>query len=226
MSTNSSAELDSVDVRHKDLMDRMYGVQRHFYDASRAYYLLGRDELIANLNPPAGGTILEIGCGTGRNLVHAAKRYPAANLCGIDISSAMLETAGATIFGHDLIERIRLAEGDACVFRAELALGIAEFDRIFFSYALSMVPDWQGAIRNAVRHLSHRGELHIVDFGPCDRLPGLIRTGLLAWLRSFHVTPRNDLGVFLRKLAAEKGLEIAGRHSFLGYAQNYKLFRP
>ena len=31
------------------LMDRIYRRQRHIYDASRKFYLLGRDELIAEL---------------------------------------------------------------------------------------------------------------------------------------------------------------------------------
>jgi S-adenosylmethionine-diacylgycerolhomoserine-N-methlytransferase len=46
-------------------MNRMYRWQRHIYDATRRYYLLGRDRLIAGLRPAAGQSVLEIGCGTG-----------------------------------------------------------------------------------------------------------------------------------------------------------------
>ena len=46
------------------LMDRIYRHQRHIYDASRKFYLLGRDEAITKLSPPIGGNALEIGCGT------------------------------------------------------------------------------------------------------------------------------------------------------------------
>ena len=46
-------------------MDRMYRPQRYIYDLTRKPYLLGRDRLIAGLAAPDGGTILEIGCGTG-----------------------------------------------------------------------------------------------------------------------------------------------------------------
>ncbi len=67
-------------------MDRVYRHQRHFYDATRKYYLLGRDPMIAGLNPPEQGSILEIGCGTGRNLVLAGEAYPKTSLYGIDIS--------------------------------------------------------------------------------------------------------------------------------------------
>ena len=40
-------------------MDRMYRRQRHIYDLTRKFYLLGRDELIAGLKPPPGGAVLE-----------------------------------------------------------------------------------------------------------------------------------------------------------------------
>jgi len=77
------------------LMDRIYARQRHIYDASRKYYLLGRDTLIAELAPPPAARVLEIGCGTGRNLIQIALTYPESRCCGVDISSAMLATAGA-----------------------------------------------------------------------------------------------------------------------------------
>src|ERR1700721_4701598 len=74
-------------------MNRMYRRQRHIYDGTRRYYLLGRDRLIATLNPAAGATVLEIGCGTGRNLVLAAGLHPEARFFGIDVSPEMLTTA-------------------------------------------------------------------------------------------------------------------------------------
>ena len=61
------------------LMDRMYRRQRHIYDLSRKFYLLGRDEAIARLRPAPGDKVLEIGCGTGRNLIKLAQAYPAGS---------------------------------------------------------------------------------------------------------------------------------------------------
>ena len=75
------------------LMDRLYRRQRHFYDVTRKYYLLGRDRLIEGLAPPPGSRVLEIGCGTARNLVAAAQAWPDAQFYGIDISAEMLATA-------------------------------------------------------------------------------------------------------------------------------------
>ncbi len=67
-------------------MNRIYRRQRHVYDVTRKFYLLGRDRLIHRLNPPAGGKVLEIGCGTARNLIVAARTYPDVQFFGIDIS--------------------------------------------------------------------------------------------------------------------------------------------
>ena len=40
-----------------------------------------------------GMRVLEVGCGTGRNLVSALRRFPQAEFYGMDISSEMLATA-------------------------------------------------------------------------------------------------------------------------------------
>ena len=87
------------------LMDRMYRRQRHIYDLSRKFYLLGRDEGIARLRPASGDKMLEIGCGTGRNLVKLAQAYPEARLFGVDVSREMLATAAE----FDRAGRARLA---------------------------------------------------------------------------------------------------------------------
>ena len=78
-------------------MDRMYRRQRHVYDLTRKFYLLGRDRLIDGLNARASDAILEIGCGTGRNLVAIANRYPANRLYGLDVSAEMLVSAASAV---------------------------------------------------------------------------------------------------------------------------------
>src|ERR1041384_4312880 len=99
-----------------ELMDRIYRRQRHVYDATRKFYLLGRDRLIQRLNPPAGGRVLEIGCGTARNLVVAARALPDGRFFGIDISSEMLETARRLVAPEEPASDIRLARADAATF--------------------------------------------------------------------------------------------------------------
>ena len=40
----------------------------------------------------------------------------------------------------------------------------------FFSYSLSMIPDWRGAIDRGWAAVAPGGSLHIVDFGQCENL--------------------------------------------------------
>ena len=198
-------------------MDRIYRRQRFVYDVTRRYYLLGRDRLIANLAPGAG-TVLEIGCGTGRNLVRAAVLHRDARLFGVDISSVMLEIAQAALVRARLTDRVRIAAADATAHDIASLFGPSGFDRVFFSYVLSMIPDWRSALERAVDALAPGGRLLVVDFGPQDGLPPAFKRGLFAWLALFHVHPIPDLRDRLGALAARRGLSIRSRSLFRGYA--------
>ena len=188
---------------HGGLMDAIYRRQRHVYDLTRKYYLLGRDRMIAELDAGEGTRVLEAACGTGRNLIVAARRYPKARFYGFDISSEMLKQAHGNVERAGLCDRIVLRQGDATDFDPQVLFGVADFDRIFLSYAVSMIPPWRAAIAEAARHLSPGGALHVVDFGRQEKLPGWFRAGLFAWLRAFHVEPRGDLEAAMRDAAKE-----------------------
>jgi S-adenosylmethionine-diacylgycerolhomoserine-N-methlytransferase len=202
-------------------MDAIYRSQRHFYDLTRKYYLLGRDALIEGLAPPPGGSVLEAGCGTGRNLIVAARRWPDAHYYGVDISEAMLETARAKVAKAELSDRITFAQGDATAFDAKSMFGRGEFDRVFQSYTLSMIPDWTGAIREAAGKLAPGGRLDIVDFGQQEHLPRWFRAMLFAWLGKFDVTPRADLFDVVDKI----GLNAQHHALYRGYAWSARLTR-
>jgi len=186
-------------------MDRMYHLQRHFYDLTRKYYLLGRDQLLREMNVRPGETVLEIGCGTGRNLVILAKRHPDAHLFGLDASMEMLEMADAKIdslrLGNVTLAHV-LAEEFYYVNTFELT---DRFDKIFFSYSISMIPSWQDAIDNALSNLRPGGELFIVDFYDQKDLPRTLRKMLQNWLKAFHVQFWNELLPYLGTLET-KGL--------------------
>jgi S-adenosylmethionine-diacylgycerolhomoserine-N-methlytransferase len=201
-------------------MDRIYRLQRHIYDASRKFYLLGRDDMLAGLDVPRGGTILEVGCGTGRNLILAARRYPHARLYGFDVSPAMLETAAASIAKAGLSDRITLAQGDASNFTGFALFGVSSFDRVFISYALSMIPPWREAVARAFAAIVPGGSLHIVDFGEQSRLPRAFRKGLRAWLKKFSVYPREDLERELEALAQRSGAKLTLTRPFRDYARS------
>ncbi|WAC24547.1 class I SAM-dependent methyltransferase [Blastomonas sp. SL216] len=200
-------------------MDAIYRTQRHIYDLTRKYYLLGRDRLIADLAPPPGGTVLEPGCGTARNLIVAARRYPHARFFGFDISEAMLEAARESVRKAGLQQRIFLTRGDATAFSAQHLFGLSGFDRVFCSYTLSMIPGWERAIAASAASLAPGGRVHFVDFGRQDDLPRWFARGLYAWLDRFQVTPRQDLELVARNVAAAAGLRVDHRPLYRGYAQ-------
>jgi S-adenosylmethionine-diacylgycerolhomoserine-N-methlytransferase len=206
---------DIAPAGHADLMDRIYRHQKHFYDVTRKYYLLGRDRLIAELDLPRGAKVLEVGCGTGRNLAKIAGAYPTAALHGLDISREMLAAARTALNRRDIVAA--LAQGDASDFAAEKLFG-RKMDRVILSYALSMIPDWPAAIRCALAALAPGGRLHIVDFGSQARLPAWFRRLLFAWLARFEVTPRVDLESELVRQAAEIGAAVEFREILRGYA--------
>lgn len=205
-------------IDHATLMDRVYKRQRHFYDATRKYYLLGRDPMIAGLNVPQGGSVLEIGCGTGRNLVKTAQNYPDATLFGIDISAEMLDTARQAAQRAGIADRTRLERADATHFDPAALFGQDSFDRIFISYAVSMIPQWQSVIRESIRHLKPGGELHIVDFGDQQRLPRWFKKALFTWLEWFHVSPRGDLFSVADTMAVEQGATSRRMNLYRGFA--------
>jgi len=180
-------------TEHGDLMDRVYRHQRYVYDLTRKYYLFGRDRLIRELALKPGARLVEVGCGTARNLVRIARRYPQAQLFGLDASREMLKTASETLRRARLEDRIVLAHAYAEDLAPAVFGETAPFDACLFSYSLSMIPDWKSALNAAGRSLAGDGRIHVVDFGDLTGLGGTGRALMLRWLALFHVAPRVEL---------------------------------
>lgn len=204
----------AVSGDHAELMDSVYRYQRYIYDLTRKYYLFGRDRLIDELAPRSGARIVEIGCGTARNLIRMARRYPDAELFGLDASEAMLETAAKSIARAGLSGRIKLAHGYAEALTPAMFALDRGFDEAVFSYSLSMIPDWKAAVAAANGALAQGGRVHIVDFGDLEGFARPLRRALLAWLGLFHVAPRTEL---LGSLETSPGdfRVLTGRYAFL-----------
>lgn len=202
----------SAPATDAERMDRHYRFQRHIYDATRTHYLIGRKHLLRNLAPPDGGSVLEVGCGTAWNLVRAARRYRDATFHGLDVSNAMLDIARSSVARSGEAKRVYLAQGDATNFSARQLFGVAEFERVFFSYALTMIPEWKAALEQSAACVKPGGELHIVDFGQSEDLPASFKRVLEAFLAHYTVYPRTDMRAALEALAQ--------RHSFSARVQS------
>lgn len=222
----SDTELQPHLQSHSNLMDKVYRNQRFIYNASRKYYLLGRDQLIKELSPPPRGTVLELGAGTGRNLICTAKTYDDCELYGVDISQEMLKTAGKSIVKAGFENRIHLAKGDATNFNSEKAFGVKEFDRVFISFSLSMIPEWQMAIASAYELTRPGGQIHIVDFGECKQYPKVFQKLLYAWLSIFHVHPIRNLPGQLKEAANKANCKVTVKPLYGGYSLQAIIQKP
>ncbi len=209
----------STDDQIKKNMDNMYRWTRHIYDVTRKYYLLGRDQLIENLDAKEGQNICEVGCGTARNLVKNAKKYPEANFYGLDASDEMLKTAQKNLKQQNAENDVILKQGFSQNFEPQTLFGLdAPLDKIMFSYALSIIPPWQESIDHALELLPQDGEIHIVDFGGQEELPKAFSKFVFWWLDQFHVYHKPEILDYLKRLEAEKKGSLTVQHMYKGYA--------
>jgi len=144
---------------HAERLEGFYAPQAERYDAFRTRLLHGRDALIEALEIPAAARVVELGCGTGRNLAAIEKVRPVATLSSIqlvDLCPALLAVARQRVLGMDNVEII---EADATLWRPA-----APVDRVYLSYALTMMPDWRAVLANAYAMLAPGGRLGLVDF--------------------------------------------------------------
>ncbi|MFZ2089950.1 MAG: class I SAM-dependent methyltransferase, partial [Desulfobaccales bacterium] len=150
----------AVQQKQRRSIERYYRVHAGIYDLTRWSFLLGREALIRQVAMSRHPTrILEVGCGTGKNLVHLGRRFPQARLWGLDLSGDMLAVAQKKLAG--LAPRLSLIQ--AAYDRPVEAEPF--FDLVVFSYALSMFnPGWEQALSAASRDLAPGGAIAVVDF--------------------------------------------------------------
>lgn len=60
----------------------------------------------------SGGSLLEVGCGTGNLQIQIAKAFPAARCAGIDIDPTSVQCARAAVSQAGLSDRVTIIEGD------------------------------------------------------------------------------------------------------------------
>jgi S-adenosylmethionine-diacylgycerolhomoserine-N-methlytransferase len=194
--TGTVAQARGARDAHRLFLNRYYGISRHFYDFTRKYYLFGRDAELALLAKEKWNSLLEIGPGTGRNLIELHRLRPHAVLGGLEASDEMLTHAEK----HCAFARFR--QGFAEDAPLSNILG-QKPERILFSYCLSMVTNPEAALENAVNALPPNGEVVLVDFGDFSGLPASFQRAMTSWLKTFHVNPVSS------SLLSEFGAEMS-----------------
>jgi S-adenosylmethionine-diacylgycerolhomoserine-N-methlytransferase len=177
-----------------------YHLHSRIYDATRWSFLFGRDEILRDLAEicPSPRRILEVGCGTGKNLKNLGKKYPSATLTGLDFSEDMLRVARRRLEPYANRTRWMHQAYTAPVARGE------SFDLVLFSYSLSMFnPGWSEAILAGLDDLSPSGCVAVVDF----------HYSPLRWFRKWmglnHVRMEAHLLPFLTERARPRVARVA-----------------
>ena len=167
-------------------LESYYRFHSLIYDATRWSFLFGRQAIIdlAAAGGPAE-RILEIGCGTGRNLIALQRAFPGAAVTGVDLSAAMLGVAARKAGGAELVCR---------AYDEPLAAG-QPFDLVVCSYSLSMFnPGWEEALSCATADLRPGGRLALVDFHDTPSAP------FRRWMALNHVRMEGHLAPRLETL--------------------------
>lgn len=135
------------------------------YDLTRWTFLFGRRRIITKYLDENSkmDRILEVGCGTGINLQYLQKKYPDAELTGVDISEDMLRKA------RKKNRRFKKpAHLMGTYYQEELFPG-RHFNLVLFSYSLSMMnPGWYESLQYAHQHITQGGLIAVVDFMRTD----------------------------------------------------------
>lgn len=197
-------------------LDRQYGWQRHLYDWTRPALLPGRDLLLLGVERAArshettrsGETprVLEVGCGTGRNLRWLARRHPDWSLTGIELAAPMIAVASRRLRGWN----VTIVRGDACSNSPDRPFRrVAPAEAVFFSYSLSMMQRPEVAVIHAGESLRPGGTLHLLDFADGEEWPAPLRAGFQRWLRAWNVRPGVLRGDWLEQVAPRLRVERA-----------------
>ena len=151
------SNLDQATIEHT------YQNWAKVYEWLTPIYLLGNEkrlrlETIASLHLQPGQTILDIGCGTGRNFPLILKKIgPTGKLVGVDYTSDMLARAQERVKREEW-KNVELIQADA----ARIELG-QTFDATLSTLAISVIPDYRSAMDRMLAHVKPGGYLAIGD---------------------------------------------------------------
>ncbi|MCA8955796.1 MAG: class I SAM-dependent methyltransferase [Planctomycetes bacterium] len=150
MTPQSTTPPDTV---HAAQMERRYRWQAATFDLTRRPLLLGRSGLAECVR--GARAVLEVGCGTGQNLARLRAAAPEARIVGVECARSMARRAR-----RRAVPRVEVMQADY----GAAALPLGAFDRIVFSYSLSMIPHFADALRRASSDLVPGGSLVVLDF--------------------------------------------------------------
>jgi S-adenosylmethionine-diacylgycerolhomoserine-N-methlytransferase len=211
-SVNTNIETSQNEV------ENYYRYHSRIYDATRWCFLFGRNEILDMIPElPSQPRILEVGCGTGKNIERLEYHFPDASIIGVDLSGEMLDVANKKLGNSGQIDLYNARYGTD-------NLDLDPADLILFSYSLTMFgDDTEHIFEQIIRDLKPTGYIAVVDFN----------TSPFQWFRNWmsanHVDLSGHLLPLLNKYFYPVETEISKAYKglwsyflFLGQQGNHK----
>ena len=147
-------------ANHADLSDwRSYDSVAEIYEPHRGSAVTDPEakDLVALVDPPVGGRVLDVGTGTGIALELAQETVgPGGLAAGIDLSVEMLRQ------GVRLRPSLRVAAADA----VDLPFRSGQFDAVVSNFVIFHFPDFRTALFDMIRVLKTGGRLALSAWAP------------------------------------------------------------
>ena len=186
-------DVDRFD-RWADTYDRHF-LQRMVFEPVQETVL----ELAAS-EVPRPTAILDVGCGTGRLLMSAERRFPSATLEGVDAAPGMVRHAQGVLPAGSRI-RFRQATAEKLPFAAE------QFDLVFSTMTFHHWADQSLGASEIARVLKPDGRWLLADF---------VAVGLMRYVRRVLRLRQFPVRGELDAVLAANGLQVVGERQVRG----------
>ena len=140
----------------------------HFDNEPLSFWARHGSRTVERLSLPAGGVILDVGCGTGASAIPAAELVgPTGKVIGVDVAERLLEIARRKAEARAL-HNVEFRFGDM----RQLGFPEACFDAVVCVFAIFFAPDMAAQVRELWRTVRPGGKLAITTWGPRMFEPG------------------------------------------------------
>jgi arsenite methyltransferase len=175
-------------------------------ESTASFAGVGNPHRIGSIEP--GETVLDIGCGSGMDLMLAARRTgPSGKAIGVDMTPAMLELAKRGALKAGLWENVEVRRGMA----EELPVETESVDVVISNGVINLSPDKDRAFREVCRVLRPGGRLYLADVVAQRELSLAVRSDADLWAASIGgALPETELNEIIAGVGLTDG-EIVER---------------
>ena len=149
---------------------------------------------------PRPTAILDVGCGTGRLLMSAERRFPSATLEGVDAAPGMVRHARGVL---PVGSRIRFQQATA----EKLPFAAGQFDLVFSTMTFHHWADQQRGASEVARVLKPDGRWLLADF---------VAVGLMRYVRRVLRLRQFPVRGELDAMLAATGMQVVGDRQVRG----------